>query len=141
MTVAVQVLYALRTLGLSEAGYGLVMIAAGGGATLGGLAAPWTSARLGRPLGLVTTTALSAAATLALGLTSEPLTVCVLFGLAAMAGTVWDVLSLSLRQALIPTELFGRAQGGYRTLVRAPSRSEHSPGVHLPQPLTFRPSS
>jgi hypothetical protein len=29
----------------------------------------------------------------------------------------WNVLTMSLRQALIPEELFGRVQGGYRTLV------------------------
>jgi len=30
---------------------------------------------------------------------------------------VWNVLTMSLRQALIPHELFGRVQGAYRTLV------------------------
>jgi MFS family permease len=117
MTVAVQVLYVLQTLRLSEAAYGLIMVASGGGAILGGLTAPWISARLGRPVSLVGAVALSAVATMALGLTSEPLLASALFGLAALAGTVWDVLSLSLRQALIPTELFGRAQGSYRTVV------------------------
>lgn len=117
MTVAVQVLYVLQTLRLSEAAYGLIMVAAGGGAILGGLTAPWISARLGRAGSLVGAVALSAAATMALGLTNEPLLASALFGLAALAGTVWDVLSLSLRQALIPTELFGRAQGSYRTVV------------------------
>ena len=29
----------------------------------------------------------------------------------------WNVLTMSLRQALIPPLLFGRVQGGYRTLV------------------------
>lgn len=30
---------------------------------------------------------------------------------------LWDVITMSLRQALIPHELCGRVQGGYRTLV------------------------
>jgi hypothetical protein len=30
---------------------------------------------------------------------------------------VWNVLTMSLRQTLIPAELFGRVQGAYRTLV------------------------
>lgn len=117
MTIAVQVLYVIRTLGLSEAAYGLMMAVAGGGAVLGGLSAPQISARLGRSTGLVGAAVLSAVATLALGVTTEPLMAGALFGLAALAGTVWDVLGLSLRQALIPTEMFGRAQGSYRTLV------------------------
>jgi MFS family permease len=79
--------------------------------------------RLGRPTSLIGAVALNAITTMALGLTSEPLlasalfALFALFALAALAGTVWDVLSLSLRQALIPTELFGRAQGSYRTVV------------------------
>jgi MFS family permease/GNAT superfamily N-acetyltransferase len=117
MTIAVQVLYVLQTLHLSEAAYGLIMVAAGGGAVLGGLTAPLISARLGRPTSLIGAVALNAIATMALGLTSEPLLASALFALAALAGTVWDVLSLSLRQALIPTEMFGRAQGSYRTAV------------------------
>ena len=37
---------------------------------------------------------------------------------AGTAGVLfWNVLTMSLRQALIPEELFGRVQGGYRTLV------------------------
>jgi hypothetical protein len=75
------------------------------------------SARLGRPAGLIGAVALNAITTMALGLTTEPLLASALFALAALAGTVWDVLSLSLRQALIPTELFGRVQGSYRTAV------------------------
>lgn len=117
MTIAVQVLYVLQTLHLSEAAYGLIMVASGGGAVLGGLIAPLISARLGRSTSLIGAVAFNAVTTMALGLTSEPLLAGGLFALAALAGTVWDVLSLSLRQALIPTELFGRAQGSYRTVV------------------------
>jgi MFS family permease len=46
------------------------------------------------------------------GLVATPL-----FGLAAAGIMVWNVLTMSLRQALIPHELFGRVQGAYRTLV------------------------
>ena len=116
MVIAVQVLYVLETLGLSEATYGLIMIASGAGAVVGGLAAPWISARLGRSTTLVLAAVSSALATMALGLMNNPFVAGTLFGLTALAGTVWDVLSLSLRQAIIPAELFGRVQGSYRTL-------------------------
>jgi MFS family permease len=116
MVLAVQVLYVLDTLGLSEAAYGLIMVATGAGAVVGGLGAPWVSARLGRSASLVAAAVTGALATIALGLNDDPLVASVLFGLFALAGTVWDVLSMSLRQAVIPKELFGRAQGSYRTL-------------------------
>jgi predicted MFS family arabinose efflux permease len=116
MVIAVQVLYVLDTLGLPEAAYGLIMVASGVGAVAGAITTPWISSRLGRPAILVMAIVLGALAALALGLTDDPLAAGALFGLTALAGTVWDVLSLSLRQALIPAELFGRVQGAYRTL-------------------------
>jgi MFS family permease len=39
------------------------------------------------------------------------------FGAVALSVSVFNVLSISLRQALIPEQLFGRVQGAYRTLV------------------------
>jgi Na+/melibiose symporter-like transporter len=117
MTYGVLVLYVLDTLGLSERAFGLLFLAAGGGAALGGVAAPWLGRRLGRTGGLVGAALLSALATAAMGLTRAPLLAGALFALAALAGTVWDVLAMSLRQALVPHELFGRVQGSYRTLV------------------------
>ncbi len=39
------------------------------------------------------------------------------FGLVAFAISVFNVLVISLRQALITERLFGRVQGAYRTLV------------------------
>ncbi|MBA3410682.1 MAG: MFS transporter [Geodermatophilaceae bacterium] len=40
-----------------------------------------------------------------------------LFGTVASSVSVFNVLVISLRQALIPEQLFGRVQGAYRTLV------------------------
>ena len=117
MTYAVMVLYVLDTLGLRQAAYGLIVAGAGAGAVLGGLLAPWLRARLGRGRVLVGAALLSGLATLAMGLVDAPLVAAVLFASAALAGTVWDVLAMSLRQALVPEELFGRVQGSYRTLV------------------------
>lgn len=117
MSTAVLVLYVLDTLGLSPAGYGLVVTAAGAAAVVGGLAAPWLGARLGRTAGLVGAALLSGLATAGMGLTDSPLPAAALFAAAALAGTVWDVLAMSLRQALVPEELFGRVQGAYRTVV------------------------
>lgn len=93
---------------------------------LDGLVTPWLRARLGRGTVLVGAALLSGLATLTMGLVEVPLIAGVLFGLAALAGTGWDVLAMSLRQAVVPEELFGRVQGSYRTLVGGhPGRTHH----------------
>ena len=117
LTGGVLVLFALDTLDVSEAGYGLLLAGSGVGAVLGGLTAARVAARLGRVPTLVLGAALSAVAVAAMGLATDPVVADLLYGLSAAGVMWWNVLTMSLRQALIPAELFGRVQGGYRTLV------------------------
>jgi predicted MFS family arabinose efflux permease len=117
MTTGVLVLFALDDLGVGEAGYGLLLTAAGVGAVLGGLAAAPLARRIGRTATLDSGAVLSAVALGAVGFTGNALVAGVLFGLETAGVLFWNVLTMSLRQALIPEELFGRVQGGYRTLV------------------------
>jgi hypothetical protein len=58
-----------------------------------------------------------AVATLAIGLVDSGVAVGALAAVSAAGVLLWNVITMSLRQALIPQELFGRVQGGYRTLV------------------------
>jgi MFS family permease len=117
MTTGVLVLYALDDLGVGEAGYGLLLTAAGIGAVVGGLTAAPLAGRIGRTGTLVAGSVVAAAATAAMGLTDDAVVAGVLFGVGTAGVLFWNVLTMSLRQALIPEELFGRVQGGYRTLV------------------------
>jgi MFS family permease len=117
MTTGVFVLYALDTLGIGEAGYGLLLTASGVGAVVGGLVAAPLAGRIGRTATLVAGSALAALTSLGMGLTESGLVAAVLFGVGTAGVLFWNVLTMSLRQALIPEELFGRVQGGYRTLV------------------------
>jgi MFS family permease len=41
----------------------------------------------------------------------------ILFAITSAGVMTWNVITMSLRQALIPQEMFGRVQGAYRTLV------------------------
>ncbi len=117
MTTGVLVLYALDTLGIGEAGFGLLLTASGAGAVVGGLVAARLAARIGRSATLVIGAVLASVATLALGWTADGVVAGLLLGLGAAGVMFWNVLTMSLRQALIPEELFGRVQGAYRTLV------------------------
>ncbi|MFQ1003106.1 MFS transporter [Modestobacter sp. SSW1-42] len=116
-TTGVLVLFALDDLGVSEAGYGLLLTASGVGAVLGGFAAAPLAGVIGRTATLVVGSVVSALATGALAATDHPVVAGVLFGASTAGVMFWNVLTMSLRQALVPEVLFGRVQGGYRTLV------------------------
>jgi Na+/melibiose symporter-like transporter len=117
MTTGVLVLFALEDLGVGEAGYGVLLTASGVGAVVGGLTAAPLAGWIGRTATLVAGSVLSAVTTAAVALTSNPVVAGVLFAASTAGVLFWNVLTMSLRQALIPEELFGRVQGGYRTLV------------------------
>lgn len=116
MADAVLVLYVLDDLGVPEAGFGLLLVTAGIGGLLGGTVAGWLGRHLGRGATMVLATGLGGAAYLVLGIVGAPLLAGLLFAGYALTVIVWNVLSMSLRQALIPTELFGRVQGAWRTV-------------------------
>lgn len=117
MTSGVLVLYVLEVLRLPSADFGLVLTAAGLGGLLGGLATPPLARRLGRTVVLTGGSVLSAIMLALMGLTRNGYLAAVLFGICGAGVMTWNVLTMSLRQALIPLELFGRVQGAYRTLV------------------------
>jgi len=117
MAMAVLVLYALDTLGLTEAGYGLFLLTGGIGGLIGGLLAPVLSGRLDRIGTLVLAGFVAPLAMLGMGLVTDPIGAAGLSALGAGAVMVGNVLTMSLRQALIPEHLFGRVQGAWRTLV------------------------
>lgn len=117
LTSGVLVLLALETLRVTEAGFGLLLTASAVGAVAGGLTAAPLARRIGRTATLVLGAALAGSCSVALGAVSDPWVAGVLLAVDSAAVMLWNVLTMSLRQALIPAELFGRVQGAYRTVV------------------------
>jgi len=117
LTSGVLVLLALETLRVTEAGFGLLLTASAVGAVAGGLTAAPLARRIGRTATLVLGAALAGSCFVALGAVSDPWVAGVLLAVDSAAVMLWNVLTMSLRQALIPEELFGRVQGAYRTVV------------------------
>jgi MFS family permease len=66
---------------------------------------------------LVVGAVVSAVGVLLMGFVSNGYVAGALFAVSSSGVMVWNVLTMSLRQSLIPHELFGRVQGAYRTLV------------------------
>lgn len=117
MATGVVVLYVLEVLRLPSAAYGLILLAGGVGGLLGGLSTPSLARRFGRERMLTAGAVLTALSEGALGLTSSGVLAAVLCAVSACGVMVWNVLTMSLRQSLIPESMFGRVQGAYRTLV------------------------
>ena len=117
MASAILVLYVLEVLRLPSGRFGLVLLAAGVGALVGGVATPWFARRFGRPFALTVGALVCACAVGAMALTRNGYVGATLFAVAGAGVMTWNVLTMSLRQALIPERLFGRVQGAYRTLV------------------------
>jgi MFS family permease len=117
MSTGVLVLYVLQTLRLPAGDFGYVMVGAGAGSIIGGITTPWLATRFGRGSLLVIGALVSAAGLAGMAMTRNGYVAALLFAAASGGVMVWNVLTMSLRQALIPHALFGRVQGAYRTLV------------------------
>lgn len=116
MTTGVFVLYALEVLHLPPRDYGFVLLAAGIGALGGGLVTPPLGRRYGRTVVLVAGSAITALTLGAMAFTANGVVAACLYAASSAGAMTWNVLTMSLRQALIPQELFGRVQGAYRTV-------------------------
>jgi MFS family permease len=113
----VMVLFALEVLGLDERGFGLLLAGLTIGSIIGTIGAAPLAQRFGRGPSLLAGFALAAIGFAGLGLSSNPLIAGGFFALAGGAVMVGNVLTMSIRQTLIPEHLFGRVQGAWRTLL------------------------
>jgi len=112
--VAIFVLYVLEVLRLPEAAYGwLVAVFA-----IGGLVGAYLAARVRAAVGIHGTVVgaglLFAAATALLGCTPELPVVVVAILMTGLASVLWNVVTISLRQRIVPKELLGRVTSVYR---------------------------
>lgn len=104
-------LFALRTLGIPEEGFGAFTVAAGVGA-LGGLAVAGRLARRWQAGPVLVVTVAWLGAVMALLGAAPNLVVGVLaFGLVGTAAGVWNIIAVSVRQSLIPDHVLGRVTG------------------------------
>ncbi len=110
------VLFARETLGLSAFGYGLLLVPGAFGGIVGSLAAP----RLRRfPLRAALSVAVlgSGVSTWVMSGVSQPVIVAVLAACSLGFVMIWNVLTVALRQRVIPNERLGRVGASYRFMV------------------------
>ncbi|MFB7370599.1 MFS transporter [Streptomyces sp. NPDC056222] len=119
--LSIAVLYALETLRIGENAYGLLMVLVAVGGLVGLLVAPLVVKRIGRGRTLQLAFALCPPAFLVPGLTNDPFLAAGTLSLVGAAISLANVVTISLRQVLVPTELFGRVNGAYRLVVNGVS--------------------
>jgi MFS family permease len=111
--LAILVLFAKDELHITDAGYGLLLAAFAAGGTLGSLLAARLSHRFGTARILLAEVLLEGITTVALGLTSNGWVAGALLVALGFQVLVWNVVSASLRQSLLPDELIGRVVSAY----------------------------
>ncbi len=116
------ILYAVRDLGLSPALYGGIIALGSFGALFGALLAHWCSRRLRLGRALMAAYTLVCASPLLVPLAAGSMTVSILvlasFELLSGIGlTMSNIYVITLRQTIVPAELFGRVNASYRFLV------------------------
>jgi predicted MFS family arabinose efflux permease len=115
--LSVLVLYGLRTLHLTKAGYGLFLAVGAVGDVGGSLAAHRAHAHLGPARATLLAGMAAAAGYLILAFTSNTGVAVFGYALEAAAVALGNVATMSLRHRVIPTELFGRVNNAFRMCV------------------------
>jgi MFS family permease len=113
---AVLVLLATQTLHVGTRGYGFLLAASAVGSVLGGLVCPPLTRRLGLLPSLITGGAIDAAVFVGIGLAPGPAVAAAMLAGQGFAVTMWNVVTVSLRQRIVPSTLLGRVNSVYRML-------------------------
>lgn len=115
--IAILVLYARQTLGLSALGFALLVASFAIGGVAGAMATPGLSARYGSPRVLRLAAAVTALTAVGAGAASSGLVAGLCIAVYGAANLAWSVTAVSLRQALVPAHLLGRVGMAYQMVV------------------------
>ncbi|HEV3471667.1 MAG TPA: MFS transporter [Actinomycetota bacterium] len=108
------VLFALEILDVTEVGYGILISSLVVGSVAGSLAGSAVSRLLGPGTTLLLSVLSGAALVLVIALTSNPYVVGAMFAVEGFVTVVWNVITVSMRQTIIPDRLLGRVNSVYR---------------------------
>jgi MFS family permease len=110
------VLLATQTLHLSSQGYGLLLAGGAIGSVLGGLVNARIIARIGALPALLTALVANVVIFVGIGFSPDAAVLGALLALNGFVTTMWNIVSVSFRQQIVPSELLGRVNSVYRLL-------------------------
>jgi len=110
------VLFATQTLHVSVRGYGLLLASSAIGSVIGGLVNPALARRHGPVPLLVLATCIGSAQAIVIGLAPDEFVLGAMMACGGFSTTLWNVVTVSMRQREVPAELFGRVNSVYRML-------------------------
>ena len=114
LTNAVFILFAQEVLNTTVFIFAILGTAASVGGILGGLLGPKVSEKIGSGRSLALALFAMPLCTLLIGFTSQWYVVWVLVVIETFTAVLWNVVTVSLRQSLIPSNLLGRVNSVYR---------------------------
>jgi MFS family permease len=114
--MAVLVLYAQQVLHLDDGEFGLLLTAEAAGAVIGSAMAARLRDALGTGTVLAVAVSVAGGSFLVPALWREPIPVAFALALGGWGGLVWNVVTVSLRQSLVPDRLLGRVNSAYRMI-------------------------
>jgi MFS family permease len=115
--MAVMVLFVTDVLELPAAAFGWFVLASAAGGVVGGLVAPALVRRWSRAAVMSVALTVPGACFVLIGAFPSPAALAASMTLGGGSLLVWNVLVMSVRQALVPPHLFGRVLGAIRTVL------------------------
>ncbi|MGV9382384.1 MFS transporter [Nonomuraea sp. NPDC003707] len=110
------VLLATQTLRLDTPGYGLLLAGAAIGSLLGGLVSARLVQRMGELSALLAALITNVVIFVGIGLSPNVIVLGALLAVNGFVTTLWSIVTVSLRQRIVPSELLGRVNSVYRML-------------------------
>ncbi len=114
---ATLVLFVLQTLAIPEAAFGLFLLSGAVGGLIGSVVASRLQGRFGLGAIMAAMNLIAGVATLVMGIWSVAAIGVIGFAVASGSVTIWNILMMSYRQAIVPGRLLGRVHGTWRTLL------------------------
>lgn len=114
MGTALLVKFAAEELNVTGTGYGVLLAFMSVGAIVGGLGGDRIGGRFGERRALLAAYGTFGLCMLGFGLAPTAAVLALVAIVEGVAGTVWNVITVSMRQRVIPSELFGRVNSAYR---------------------------
>lgn len=106
--------FAFRYLGVGPRGYGLLLALNSAGAIAGGLLGDRIARKLGVSASIIGAYVVFAVSDAVQAAFPHIVVVAAMSISVSLAGTLWNIVTVSYRQRVIPTELFGRVNSAYR---------------------------